>query len=287
VPSVVRDRLRQASIENLRSQLFPPRVLSLRSLIAAAFGLSVLSCGGGSTVSTGGAGGSGAAGASGSAGRGGATGAAGTTGNTGTTGRAGTTGTSGLAGTTGSTGAAGTTGTTGVAGTSGSGCTGCALQVLAECQTGTSKQEIKVYLALTNEKSATIDLTQLTLRYWFTSDDPTTTPTLAVDYAQAPFSSSGVSGTFVPLSPAVTGANEYLEVAFSSGSLGLFSTSGVLELRMSNYATQTWDIDQTDDYSFRACAAGQTAYDSPFDGQAWNHLTAYVGGKLIYGTEPQ
>jgi Cellulose binding domain len=277
MPSVVRARLREASTENLRYQLFPPRVLFLRSLIAAAVGLSVLSCGGGSTVSKGGAGGSGAAGTSGSAGRGGAAG---------TTGRAGTTGTTGLAGTTGSTGLAGTTGTTGVAGASGSGCAGCAIQVLAECQTGTSKQEIKVYLALINEKSATVDLTQLTLRYWFTSDDPST-PSLAVDYAQAPFSSSGVSGTFVPVSPAVTGANEYLEIAFSSGSLGLFTTSGVLELRVSNYATQTWDIDQTDDYSFRACAAGQTAYDSPFDGQTWDHITAYAGGKLIYGTEPQ
>jgi Cellulose binding domain len=261
--------------------MFAGQFVVLRSLVVAAvIGLSVLSCGGGSTVSTGGAGGSGAAGTSGSAGRGGTTGAAGTTG------RAGTTGSTGLAGTTGSTGLAGTTGTTGVAGTSGSGCTGCAIQVLAECQTGTSKQEIKVYLALINEKSATVDLTQLTLRYWFTSDDPST-PTLAVDYAQAPFSSSGVSGTFVPVSPPVTGANEYLEIAFSSGSLDLFSTSGVLELRMSNYATQTWDNDQTDDYSFRACAAGQTAYDSPFDGQAWDRVTAYIGGKLIYGTEPQ
>lgn len=159
------------------------------------------------------------------------------------------------------------------------------MQVLAECQTGSSKQEIKVHLALTNEKAAALDLSQLTLRYWFTVDDPST-PSLAIDYAAPPFSSGAVTGTFVPVSPAVTGANEYLQIAFSSGSLGLFESSGELDLRLNDYSTPTWDNDQTDDYSFQACSGGKTAYDSPFDGQPWDHVTAYASGTLIYGTEP-
>ena len=253
--------------------MFPPRISFVRSLIVATVGILLVSCADGSTVSgTTGTGGTGTAGATGSAGHAGTTGAAGRTGVAGTTGAAGTTG---LAGTTGSTGTGGT----------GSSCKGCAVQILAECQTGTSKQEIKVHLAITNEKAAALDLTQLTLRYWFTVDDPSP-PSLAIDYAAPPFSSGAVTGTFMPVSPAVTGANEYLQIAFASGSLGLFETSGELDLRLNDYSTPTWDNDQTDDYSFQPCTGSKTAYDSPFDGQAWDHVTAYANGALIYGTEP-
>jgi len=259
--------------------LVSPRLLFVRSLaVAATAGFLALSCADGSTVSGNpGTGGAGTAGATGSAGHAG-TGAAGTKGVAGTTGGAGTTGVAGT------TGIAGTTGSTGTGGTASS-CTGCALQVLAECQTGSSKQEIKVHLALTNERTATLDLTQVTLRYWFTVDDPSP-PGLAIDYAAPPFSSGAVTGTFVPVSPAVTGANEYLQIAFSSGSLGLFETSGELDLRLNDYSTPTWDNDQTDDYSFQPCSGGKTAYDSPFDGKPWDHVTAYASGALIYGTEP-
>jgi len=242
-------------------------------LIAATAGVLALSCAGAGTGGAAGTGGTGKAGTTGAAGRAG-TGAAGTNGFAGTTGAAGTNGITG----------SGAAGTTGAAGTSGP-CKACAVQVSAECQTGASKQEIKVHLELTNEKAAALDLTQLTLRYWFTVDDPSP-PSLSVDYAAPPFPSGGVVGTFVPVSPAVPGATEYLEVAFSSGSLGLFESTGELDLRLNDYSTPTWDNDQTDDYSFLPCSGTQTAYDSPFDGQPWDHITAYANGTLIYGTEP-
>jgi hypothetical protein len=249
--------------------MFPSKGSRLHSLlIAGAVGCVAVSCAGGATVS-----GDPGTGGTGAAGHGGSTGAAGTTGRAGNTGAAGTNSITGA-----------TAGTTGAAGSSGP-CKACAVQVAAECQTGTSKQEIKVHLELTNEKAAGLDLTQLTLRYWFTVDDPSP-PSLAVDYAADPFPSGGVTGTFVPVSPAVPGANEYLEVAFSSGSLGLFASTGELDLRLNDYSTPTWDNDQTDDYSFMPCSGTQTAYDSPFDGVPWDHITAYANGTLIYGTEP-
>jgi hypothetical protein len=236
----------------------------------------------------------GGASAAGSTGQGGSPGAAGN-GITGTAGTIGTAGQSGGAGTTGMLGAAGTGGAQGAAGATGAGgapsaskCPGCVIEVEAECQNGTSKQEIKVYLALVNEKATPVDLTQLTLRYWFTRDDTTSTPGLAVDYAQAPFTAAEVTAKYVPVSPALTGANTYLQIGFAAATPALtgFTTSGELELRLNDYSTASWDSSQSDDYSFQACAGTATAYASPFNGKPWSRITAYFAGELLYGTEP-
>jgi hypothetical protein len=248
----------------------------------------------GSAVTGIGAAGAAGASAAGSTGQGGSPGAAGS-GITGTAGTSGTAGQSGGAGTTVLLGTAGTGGTKGSAGATGAGgapsaskCPGCMIEVEAECQTGTSKEEIRVYLALVNEKATPVDLTQLTLRYWFTRDDTTSVPGLAVDYAGGPFTAAQVTSTYVPVSPALTGANTYLQIGFTSATPPLtgFTTSGELQLRLNDYVTGSWDISQSDDYSFQACAGSAKAYASPFNGTPWSRITAYFAGELLYGTEP-
>ena len=85
------------------------------------------------------------------------------------------------------------------------------------------------------------------------------------------------TGTFAAVSPAVTGADHYLQLSFGSGagSLAPGGNTGGIQNRIyqANFATMT----QTDDYSFNAADSGFTA--NP-------HITVYDNGTLIYGTEP-
>jgi cellulose binding protein with CBM3 domain len=193
-------------------------------------------------------------------------------------------------------GAPGAAGSSGLAGSTGAGgapaaCTGtsCPIKVLAECQTVGSPQEIKVWLAINDNRSTTLDLTTVTVRYWFTQDAATDMPSLAIDYLSAPFATANVTSKFAAVSPARTGANEYLEIGFAMGTavVPAFQSSGYLELRLFDYNVQSWDGKQTDDYSFQPCTGSEVAYSSPFAGNPWPNITAYVKGVLTWGVEPQ
>ena len=89
------------------------------------------------------------------------------------------------------------------------------------------------------------------------------------------------------ISPAVTGANEYMEVGFTAaaGSLAASSDTKQIQLRVhgTNYANP-FDSMQTTDYSFQTCAAGRTANTGAFAQQTT--ITAYVNGVLASGIEP-
>ena len=61
-----------------------------------------------------------------------------------------------------------------------------------------------------------LPLSTVTFRYWFVLGETTDPPVLAIDYAQMFQDHTEITSTFVPVSPAVTGANEYLEVGFTA-----------------------------------------------------------------------
>ena len=94
----------------------------------------------------------------------------------------------------------------------------------------------------------------------------------------APVGCANITGTYATVSPAVTGADHYLQLSLrqrGAGSLAPGASTGGIqnELFQSSYATMT----QTNDYSFNAA---DTSFAANPD------ITVYDNGTLIYGTEP-
>lgn len=127
-------------------------------------------------------------------------------------------------------------------------------------------------LQLVNGSTAAVDLSKVTVRYWFTGESSSAGYQSFCDWAQIGCSTVKLSTGAV--SPARTGADHYLEVGFSSGSLAVGANTGDLQLRL---AKSDWsNFNEADDYS----RGTNTSYaDAP-------KVTVYVGGTLVWGSEP-
>ncbi len=164
-------------------------------------------------------------------------------------------------------------------------CTGCKVAIASECQSGADTKTIHVTIDVSDGSLGALPLTAVTFRYWFVLGETTNPPQLAIDYAQMFQGGTGITSKFVAVSPAVTGANEYLEIGFSTGAptLTMFEDSGQIQLRFfgANNA-DSFDLDQTMDYSYRACGAdASTSFTSA------TQITGYINGVLAWGTEPK
>jgi endoglucanase len=138
--------------------------------------------------------------------------------------------------------------------------------------TAASTQQIQPGLAVINTGTAAIPLTGVTLRYWFTSEGTTPTYSTWCDYAQ--LGCSAVSSRVVRLSTLRPGADAYLELSFTGGTLAPTASSGEIQSRLNK--TDWSSFTQTDDYSFGAAA---TYTDAP-------KVTAYLDGARVWGSEP-
>jgi endoglucanase len=161
----------------------------------------------------------------------------------------------------------------GTGGTGGSGTP----SVTAEYETAATAattSTISNQIELVNNGTSAVPLSALTVRYWFTEDG---SQPLQYSCDYAPVGCAKVAGSYATVSPAVTNADHYLQIGFTSaaGSLAPGGNTGGLQNRIyqANYATMT----QTNDYSFNAADASFAA--NP-------HITVYDNGTLIYGTEP-
>jgi endoglucanase len=228
-----------------------------------------------------GGGSGGATGTGGSIGSGGATGTGGAHATGGTTASGGATGTGGVRATGGAPGSGGTEATGGAGGTGTVACTYCKVSIASECQSGADTQTIRVTVDVSDGSIGALPLTAVTFRYWFVLGETTDPPQLMIDYAQV---GMVITSQFVAVSPAVTGANEYLEVGFATGAptLTMFDDTGQIQLRFFGANNDnSFDLDQTKDYSYRACGAdASTAFTNA------PNITGYINGVLSWGTEP-
>ncbi|WP_330461163.1 glycoside hydrolase family 6 protein [Streptomyces sp. NBC_00820] len=132
--------------------------------------------------------------------------------------------------------------------------------------------QIKPGLQLVNSGSGAVDLTKVTVRYWFTGESASAGYQTWCDYAQIGCSAVRTSVTTLP--SARTGADHTLDVTFASGSLGAGASTGDLQLRL---AKSDWSgFSEADDYSR---GTGTSYADAP-------KVTVYVNGTLVWGTEP-
>ncbi|MEU0430672.1 glycoside hydrolase family 6 protein [Streptomyces sp. NPDC006290] len=131
---------------------------------------------------------------------------------------------------------------------------------------------IRPGLKLVNGGSGAVDLSKVTIRYWFTGESSSAGYQTFCDWAQ--LGCSTVKTSVSAVSPSRAGADHYLEVGFASGSLAAGADSGDLQLRM---AKSDWsNFDESNDYS----RGTNTSYADAAK------VTVYVSGTLVWGTEP-
>jgi hypothetical protein len=126
-------------------------------------------------------------------------------------------------------------------------------------------------LKVNNTGSSSIDLRNLTLRYWFTRDSDGQLAT-ACNYAQ--MGCGPVTRRLVTVAPPRREADMYLEVGFTGGSLEVGGTTGPMQLQV--IRTDGAVFDETNDYS----------WGNHSNLMSWDRVTAYLNGSLIWGTEP-
>lgn len=129
---------------------------------------------------------------------------------------------------------------------------------------------IAMRLVVDNTGTVSINLKQLTVHYWFTTDSDSGLLAFC-DLAEVKCNKLGLSFVSVP---GRSGADRYLELSFKSGTLEPGSTTGPIELRIqhADYAP----FDESDDYSHGTNTALEPAPT----------ITAELGGVPIWGTEP-
>ncbi|GAB4205409.1 MAG: hypothetical protein OHK0022_31440 [Roseiflexaceae bacterium] len=138
--------------------------------------------------------------------------------------------------------------------------------------TAAGDNQIKPHFNIVNTGSSSVPLSELKIRYWYTIDGDRT-QSFNCDYAVVGCAS--LSGTFVRLASATTGADYYLEIGFSSGTLAANGQSGEIQTRFNK---SDWtNYTETGDYSYDPT---KTAFAD------WSKVTLYRNGTLVWGTEP-
>jgi chitodextrinase len=140
--------------------------------------------------------------------------------------------------------------------------------------TSAGDNQIRMGLQLVNTGSAPVDLSTVTLRYWFTPEAGASTFSTWCDYAA--LGSSNITHKVTAVGSPKPGAADYLEVGFTggAGSLAAGASTGEIQLRLNK--TDWSNFNEADDYS-RATNTGYA--DSP-------KVAAYAGGALAWGMEP-
>jgi hypothetical protein len=132
--------------------------------------------------------------------------------------------------------------------------------------------QIGANFQLTNEGNTPINLSDITVRYWFT-EDGTQPMSFACDYA--PIGCSNITSDFNTTS--LGGQDHYLELGFTSGAgtLQPGHSTGLIETRFyqHNFAT----MNQANDWSFNGA---DTTPNPNFQ------VTVYQNGHLLTGEEP-
>ncbi|MFN2543735.1 MAG: cellulose binding domain-containing protein [Actinomycetota bacterium] len=124
---------------------------------------------------------------------------------------------------------------------------------------------------LVNTGSSTVTLAGVTLRYWFTRDGGART--YSVWCATAQIDCVNVTQRVVNITPARRGADAYLEVGFTSGTLAAGESSDV-HVRIRK--TDGSNFKERDDYSYGSNGAFADS----------QRVVAYENGVVRWGTEP-
>ncbi|WP_437944564.1 cellulose binding domain-containing protein [Sorangium sp. So ce281] len=141
--------------------------------------------------------------------------------------------------------------------------------------TTVESQHLSFMVQVKNTDDASIALSDLTIRYWFTADVANVDLKNECDFSSIIGGCASVTRTFGVASG--TKADHSLELGFlaAAGSIAPNVTSGNVQIRI--YNGDNYDrMTQTDDYSF-----GTNTAFMPFE-----RVTVYHDGVLAWGTAP-
>ncbi|GAA5085310.1 hypothetical protein HNP84_004871 [Thermocatellispora tengchongensis] len=135
--------------------------------------------------------------------------------------------------------------------------------------TGASAYETQPWFKIRNTGSSAASLSRYTIRYYFTGNGAA----YSFSCAWAVVGCGTLRHRFVTLATPVNGADRYLEIGFTSGTLAAGADTGDIQLRL--WRTDWQNVNQADDYSF---GAAQTSYAD------WARTPLYLDGVLDWGT---
>lgn len=151
--------------------------------------------------------------------------------------------------------------------------------VAGNIDTDSPANRIRLELGLVNQTDKDVQLSQLTVRYYFTVDVGTK-PAFQCNFVPltlTPGDCDHLSVSFPQLTPNRANADHAIEIGFSdkAGVLRAFGgDTGLMKLSVSG---GNRDFDQTNDYSFRAGTS---------DARVTGRITIHQGGRLIWGQPP-
>jgi hypothetical protein len=150
------------------------------------------------------------------------------------------------------------------------------LRVVHYSITGDGTVQIKIQYGLKNTSSSAVALAGYSVRYWFTQDVATPSTPAACWYSY--FGCGSLTFGFVPVSPARTKANYYIETAFSASS-GSIAANFTADIAANFGFNETgWPtLSLANDHSYDAALT--TGAENP-------KMTIYYNGALVWGTEP-
>jgi hypothetical protein len=131
------------------------------------------------------------------------------------------------------------------------------------------------WFQVVNNGASAVDLSTITLRYWFTADNPGTSQVFNCDWAA--LGCNNLKASFVTLTTPINGANRYLQIGFAPGTpmLAPGANSGDIQTRFND---DGWlSFSQANDYSFNSSASSFAP--AP-------RITLYANGQLIWGVPP-
>ncbi|OMD45931.1 xyloglucanase [Paenibacillus borealis] len=139
--------------------------------------------------------------------------------------------------------------------------------------TAASANVLNPRIKLLNTGTSAVSLADVKIRYYYTIDGEQP-QSFFCDWSQA--GSANVTGTFVKLPAAITGADYYVELGFTSAAGSLAAGEG-LDIQMRASKADWSNYTQTGDYSFNASGTGYAD---------WAGVPAYLSGSLVWGNEP-
>lgn len=133
--------------------------------------------------------------------------------------------------------------------------------------------DIKGLVKVTNLGKKAVDLSTISIRYWFTKESDVQQE-YTFDYVK--IGKDKVNGSFTNISDPVSTADNYFEISFKDGAgvIAPGSDSGEIQFRITQGGLP---YKQSNDHSFNADADGYVENSK---------ITVYYGSELIYGVEP-
>ncbi|NYI03488.1 glycoside hydrolase family 9 protein [Allostreptomyces psammosilenae] len=137
--------------------------------------------------------------------------------------------------------------------------------------TNATDNAVRAHFRAVNDSAAPVDLSTVTLRYWFTLDGTSAAQwQVHCDWAQP-----GCSTVTRRVVATGSGDGAYLEIGFTGGTLAPGASTGDIQLRMNR--TDWQNLNEANDWSFQPTATGFVDAE---------RVTVHVAGQRVWGTEP-